>query len=79
MNCHNTFWPKHPPIPNPKAVQCVLQVQHTDGGTDLKQQPIMPSFYALYLNSHKMTANHRRHTESCQQGLANLFHHISPR
>ena len=78
MNYHNTFWPKPPPIPKLKAVQCVLQIQHTDGGTDLKQQPIMLSFYAPYANMLKMTANHRRHTESRQQGLANLFHHISP-
>jgi len=78
MNNHNKFWPKPPPISNLKAVQCVLQIQHTDGGTDLKQQPVMLSFYAPYANSHKITANHRRHTESRQQGITSLFHHISP-
>lgn len=78
MNYHNKFWAKPPPIPNPKAVQCVLHIQHTDGGTDLKQQPIMLSFYTPYANSHKMTANHRCQTELCQQGLTSLFHHTSP-
>jgi hypothetical protein len=78
MNYHNTFWPKPSPIPHPKTVQCVLQIQHTERGTDLKQQPIMLSFYAPYANSHQMTVNHRSHIESCQQGLANLLHHISP-